>query len=66
MSVAQYSFTHSQDLQMLFKAKVKSVRDPVISEMQEVQGLSLMERTQVENPAIKDQETNQCDMRRWA
>lgn len=51
---------------MLYKAKVKGVRDTVISELQEVENLSLMERSQVENPAIKEQETNQCDMRRWA
>ena len=51
---------------MLFKAKVKGVRDPVISEFQEVEGLPLMEGTQVENPVIKEQETKQCDMRRWA
>lgn len=49
---------------MLFKAKVKGVRDQLISELQEVEGLSLMERTHVENSAIKEQETNQCDMRR--
>lgn len=58
MSVTQYSFTHSQDLQMLYKAKVKGVRDTVISELQEVEGLSLMERSQVENPAKSRKLTN--------
>lgn len=56
----QYSFIHSQALEMLFKAKAKSVINQGISELQKV-GLSW-----TPGKSHKEQKTNQSDMRRWA